>query len=127
MIEVTHANLEERRERALHDIAETKYILYFLIGIIPLLSGTLAYIVLREMTNPMEKLLDSTRRLKSGDLDHRVEGLKHEFGELAVSFNEMASSRCSKCRGRNRWSWLHNLRRDWLTRSKIRSPGSRSP
>ncbi|MGA6993035.1 MAG: ATP-binding protein [Candidatus Deferrimicrobiaceae bacterium] len=92
MIEMTRANLERRRERALRDIAKTKYILYFLIGIIPLLSGTLAYIVLREFTKPMEKLLDSTRRLKSGDLDHRVEGLKHEFGELAVSFNEMASS-----------------------------------
>lgn len=92
MTEMTLANLEKRRERALHDIAKTKYILYFLIGIIPLLSGILAFIVLGEITKPMERLLDSTRRLKSGDLDHRVEGLKHEFGELAVSFNEMASS-----------------------------------
>ncbi|MGB3399462.1 MAG: ATP-binding protein [Candidatus Deferrimicrobiaceae bacterium] len=92
MIAITRANLEERRKIVLQIIAKTKYILYFLIGIIPLLSGTLAVIVLREITNPMEKLLDSTRRLKSGDLDHRVEGLKDEFGELAVSFNEMASS-----------------------------------
>ena len=92
MTEMTRANLEKKRERSLQDIVKTKYILYFLIGIIPLLSGTLAYIVLKGITNPMERLLDSTRRLKSGDLDHRVEGLKHEFGELAVSFNEMASS-----------------------------------
>ncbi|HSL99218.1 MAG TPA: ATP-binding protein [Candidatus Limnocylindria bacterium] len=92
MIEMTRANLEKKREKSLQDIAKTKYILYFLIGIIPLLSGTLAYIVLKGITNPMERLLDSTRRLKSGDLDHRIEGLKHEFGELAVAFNEMASS-----------------------------------
>jgi len=92
MIEMTRANLEERRVRALHDIAETKYVFYILVGIVPLLSGTLAFIVLRGITSPMERLLDSTRRLKGGDLDHRVEGLKHEFGELAVSFNEMAGS-----------------------------------
>jgi signal transduction histidine kinase len=92
MTEMTRANLEEKREIALQEITKTKYILYFLIGIIPLLAGTLAYIVLGEITSPMERLLDSTRRLKRGDLDHRVEGLKHEFGELAVSFNEMASS-----------------------------------
>jgi signal transduction histidine kinase len=92
MIAITRANLEERRKTVLQIIAKTKYILYFLLGIIPLLSGILAYIVVREITNPMEKLLDSTRRLKNGDLDHRVEGLKHEFAELAVSFNEMASS-----------------------------------
>jgi signal transduction histidine kinase len=92
MIERTRTNLEARREIALSDITKTKYILYFLVGIIPLLSGTFAYVFLREITKPMEKLLDSTRRLKSGDLDHRVEELEHEFGELAVSFNEMASS-----------------------------------
>jgi signal transduction histidine kinase len=92
MVAITRANLEERGKTVLQTIAKTKYILYVLIGIIPLLSGTLAYIVLREITNPMEKLLDSTRRLKGGDLDHRVEGLKNEFGELAESFNEMARS-----------------------------------
>jgi hypothetical protein len=37
-------------------------------------------------------LLDSTRRLKRGDLDHRVAGLRDEFGELGVAFNEMAGS-----------------------------------
>ncbi len=30
--------------------------------------------------------------MKGGDLDHRVAGLKDEFGELATSFNEMAGS-----------------------------------
>jgi len=92
MVEMTSANLAEKREMALHEISKVKYILYVLIGIIPLLSGVLTYAVVRELTNPMEKLLDSTRRLTSGDLDHRVNGLKNEFGELAGSINEMAAS-----------------------------------
>jgi len=92
MIEMTSTNLSDKRERALAEISQVKYILYVLIGIIPLLSGIIAYAVLREFANPMETLLDSTRRLKSGDLDHRVTGLRNEFGELAESINEMSIS-----------------------------------
>jgi two-component system sensor histidine kinase AtoS len=40
----------------------------------------------------MNKLLYATRRLKEGDLDYRIEGLKQEFGEVAGSINEMAGS-----------------------------------
>jgi len=92
MVSMTGANLAEKRERTLSEISKVRYILYLLIGTIPLLSVTLAYVVVREFANPMEKLVDSVRRLKGGDLDHRVTGLKSEFGELAESINEMAAS-----------------------------------
>jgi two-component system sensor histidine kinase AtoS len=37
-------------------------------------------------------LVEATRKIKTGNLDFRVEGLTDEFGELAGSFNEMAVS-----------------------------------
>ncbi|HYG66804.1 MAG TPA: ATP-binding protein, partial [Anaeromyxobacteraceae bacterium] len=40
----------------------------------------------------LDALVQATRRLKAGDLDHRVEGLRDEFAQLATSFNEMAGS-----------------------------------
>lgn len=92
MVEMTGANLAKKRERALSEISNVKYILYLLIGIIPLLSVVLVGVIVREFAIPMEKLLESTRRLKGGDLEHRVHGLKNEFGELAESINEMAAS-----------------------------------
>lgn len=92
MVAMTSADLVEKREKALREISNVKYVLYVLIGIIPLLSGILAYVIVRGLANPMETLLDSMRQLKSGDLDHRVTGLKNEFGELAESINEMAAS-----------------------------------
>jgi len=92
MVEVTNANLEEKRELTIQEISRVKNILYLMIGILPVMSLVFLYVVIREFANPMEKLLESTRQLKSGDLEHRVHGLKNEFGELAESINEMAVS-----------------------------------
>ena len=58
----------------------------------PLLSLGLAAVFIRGFTKPVNTLLEATRVLKSGNLDHRVEGLKEEFGELASSFNDMSDS-----------------------------------
>ena len=38
----------------------------------------------------MTTLINATRRLKAGELDHKIEGLSDEFGELGESINEMA-------------------------------------
>ena len=92
MIAMTSMKLSENTQRAMVDIARTKYILFGLVAIGPLMSGFLGYIFLSGMTRPVNTLLESTRKLKGGNLDHRVEGLKDEFGELAASFNEMSAS-----------------------------------
>jgi signal transduction histidine kinase len=92
MIAITSSRLEERTSKALGEIAQTKYILYVLVGVGPFLSVGLALVFLGGFTRPLNSLLEATRKLKGGDLDHRVEGLADEFGELGASFNEMAYS-----------------------------------
>jgi PAS domain S-box-containing protein len=65
-------------------------VLYVLVGAEPFLALGLAYIFLGGFTKPIKVLLDATRKLKGGNLDHRIAGLHDEFGELADSINEMA-------------------------------------
>lgn len=92
MIAFTSSKLAIKTDAALHGIRRTKYLLYTLMAVVPLLSLGFALVFFEELTRTMEVLLGSTRRLEAGDLDHRVTGLKDEFGELAVSINEMAGS-----------------------------------
>lgn len=92
MIAFTSSKLAIKTEAALRGIRRTKYLLYTLMATVPLLSLGFALVFFKDLTRTMEVLLGSTRRLKAGDLDHRITGLKDEFGELAVSINEMAGS-----------------------------------
>ncbi len=92
MIAMTSGKLGEKTQRSLAEIVRTKYILYVLLGISPLLAAGMAFVFIRELTGSVDTLLEATRKLKGGDLDHRVAGQKDEFGELAASFNEMAGS-----------------------------------
>jgi signal transduction histidine kinase len=92
MIAITTSRLGENTQKAMNEIARTKYILYVLVGLGPLVSALLAFVFISGLTRPVKVLLDSTRKLKGGDLDHRVESLRDEFGELASAFNEMAGS-----------------------------------
>ena len=92
MVALTNAKLNAKTEKALGDIARSKNILYVLLAMGPLLSLGLATVFIRGFTNPVNRLLEATRSLKAGNLDHKVEGLKDEFGELASSFNEMSDS-----------------------------------
>lgn len=92
MIALTGARLQESTQRSMDEIARTKSVLYLLVGVGPVLSAVLGFVFASGLTKPVQSLLESTRRLKSGDLDHRVVGLRHEFGELAGAFNEMAAS-----------------------------------
>ncbi len=90
MIAIATANLEKKTDASLRHIRNTKYVLYVLVGLEPFLALGLAYIFIGGFTKPIRALLDATRTLKSGNLDHRIVGLRDEFGELADSFNEMA-------------------------------------
>ncbi len=92
MIAITSTKLSEKTQEAMFDVSRTKYILFGLVALGPLMSAFLGYVFLSGLTRPVNVLLDSTRKLKGGDLDHRVERLKDEFGELAASFNDMAAS-----------------------------------
>jgi len=92
IIALTSRNLESNTKAVFGQIAITKGMLYLLVAMIPLILMTLGFLFTRELTRPVNTLLTATRRLKGGALDHRIEGLKDEFGELATSFNEMAGS-----------------------------------
>jgi signal transduction histidine kinase len=92
MIDVARLNLENKTQSSLKEISDTKFFLYILITIVPLLAAGAGYIFIRGFTKPVNMLQDATRRLKSGNLDYRIKGLKDEFGEVASSFNEMAAS-----------------------------------
>jgi len=92
MVALTNARLNAKTEKALTDIARSKNLLYVLLAMGPLLSLGLASVFIRGFTTPVNRLLEATRILKAGNLDHKVEGLKEEFGELASSFNEMGDS-----------------------------------
>jgi signal transduction histidine kinase len=92
MIALTQKRLGEKTQSTFREIANTKFILFILVAIGPPLAIGLAFVFTRGLTRPVNVLLNATRRLKGGDLDHRIIGLKDEFGEVAASFNEMADS-----------------------------------
>jgi len=92
MIAFTTFRLGENTQKAMREIERTKYLLYLLVSLGPLVSALLGYSFISGLTRPVKVLLESTRRLKGGDLDYRVADLKDEFGEVAASFNEMAGS-----------------------------------
>jgi signal transduction histidine kinase len=92
VIAFTTSRLGENTQKAMKEIERTKYYLYGLVALGPLVSALLGFVFISGLTRPVKVLVESTRKLKGGDLDHRIEGLKDEFGEVAASFNEMAGS-----------------------------------
>lgn len=92
MIAFTTVKLDERTNASLSQISHAKSLLYAFMASQVFIAIVLAYLFIRSVTKPAASLLEATRRLKGGDLDFRVEGLKDEFGEVASSFNEMSSA-----------------------------------
>jgi signal transduction histidine kinase len=92
IITVTGMNLDKQEREILGRIDQRKVGLFMLVTVGPFFAVGLAFILIRGLTRPVNSLLDATRRLKAGDLDHRIRGLYDEFGEVAGSFNEMAAS-----------------------------------
>lgn len=87
---VTVAKLEERTGRTQKSIRFMKGVLYGIVFTVPLLAVGMIFVFGQTFTKPLKVLLDATRKLRSGDMDFRVRRLDHEFGEVALSFNEMA-------------------------------------
>ncbi len=92
IINLTSANLEKQERASLRKINERKTLLFIMVTIGSLFTVGLAFFLIHGLTQPVNSLLYATRRLKSGDLDHRISKLDDEFGEVAASFNEMADS-----------------------------------
>ena len=92
IIAVTSDNFNKQEREILRRIDQRKDILFMLVTVGPFFAIGLAFILVRGFTRPVKSLLDATRRLKTGDIEHRITGLHGEFGEVADSFNEMAAS-----------------------------------
>ncbi len=92
MIAMTSGRLGEKTQLSLEKIRNSKYVLYALFGISPLLAAGMAYAFLRGFGGSVRALRESTEKLTAGDVEHRIDGLRGEFGELAASFNRMAGS-----------------------------------
>jgi signal transduction histidine kinase len=89
---MANLKLEERTRAAFREITRTKAMLFLLAVIAPLAAIGLSVLFIRGFTRPVNELLRATRRLKSGDMKYRIEGLQDEFREVALSFNEMANA-----------------------------------
>jgi len=92
IIAVTSASLERQEREILKGTNKRKAMLFSMVTIAPFFVVGFAILLIRGLTRPVNSLLDATRRLKAGDLDYRIQGLRDEFGEVANSFNEMADS-----------------------------------
>ena len=92
MVHMASSKLSDKTAASLKTITGSKRILYALVVITPFIAAGLCFIFIREFAKPVKQLLKATRKLQSGDLDYRIEGLKDEFGEVATSFNEMSES-----------------------------------
>jgi len=90
MIVLTSQKLNERTDRSLEAVNQSKVIVLLLVIAGPLMVGVFGFMTLNSFARPIETLLTATKQLKTGDLDFRVAGLKYEFAELATAFNDMA-------------------------------------
>jgi len=92
MIAIRDSGFGMDARKVMREMKTAMYIPYGLVALGTIASALLGLLFLMGMTRPLKVLLASTRKLQSGDLDHRVTGLKGEFGELGAAFNEMAES-----------------------------------
>ncbi len=71
---------------------KSKWLLYIITcsGLVMVIFTS--FMLIRSFTKPLQGLLTATQKIKQGDFDYRVLGLKYEFGELANSFNAMSAS-----------------------------------
>jgi len=92
IIELSSETLTEKTKTAKNSIARTKSLLALLVVAGPALGLMVALLFIRDFTGSVETLLNATRKLKTGNLGYKIEGLKDEFGELGESINEMALS-----------------------------------
>jgi PAS domain S-box-containing protein len=91
MVHMANANLADKTAASLKNISRSKKILYALVILTPFVAIGFSFFFIREFVRPVNLLLTATRKLKDGNLDYQIGGLKNEFGEVATSFNEMSA------------------------------------
>lgn len=92
MTSLTHARLDKRTQATLAKISDMKTMIFIVIVLGPIVAIGMAIVFTRGLARPLSVLLQATRKLKSGDLGFRVQGLTDEFGEMAAAINEMAAA-----------------------------------
>ncbi len=90
--DLTNRKLRAQSERAIEEGRLMKTLLYAILIITPLLALGMSIVIMRGFTRPVQTIIKATRRLQEGALDHRIEGLRDEYGQVADSFNRMAVS-----------------------------------
>jgi two-component system NtrC family sensor kinase len=105
--------LQQKTQETIATIREIKIILIITLLFGFLLAAVIMFALVRGLQRRLQRLLDATRRIARGDLQHRVEATKHdgeEFGELASAFNTMTQD-------------LHRSQRQLLQSVKLAAVG----
>ncbi len=90
---VANQSLQERTERALHDVKTIKNLLLASLFLTMLFGFVVAASLTREILTPVEELIKGARMISAGKLGYKVNYMDStEFGELAATFNEMSRS-----------------------------------
>lgn len=78
---------------AMGKIGHARGILFLTVGVTLVLGVVVTAYIVRSITRPIGILVEATRAITGGDLDHRVPIQdKTEFGELAAHFNDMSTA-----------------------------------
>jgi len=92
IIAITSSKVAAETEAAMKEISKTKIILFILVAIGPVMALGLVFIFIRGFTKPIDSLRTAIRKIKGGDLDHKIQEMPDEFGEVASAFNDMSAS-----------------------------------
>ncbi len=87
--------LQQKTQETMGTIRQVRSVLIVMLLSGGLLAIIIVLVLLRSLHRRLQRLLDATRRIARGDLQHRVEGAERdgeEFGELAASFNTMTQN-----------------------------------
>ncbi|GAB4389793.1 MAG: hypothetical protein Kow0025_17400 [Thermodesulfovibrionales bacterium] len=100
--------LNNRTVGAIREINNSRTILVVTLVLSFFIALAIAVTMTRQVTEPIDELVDATRRIKAGDLGYTTPYRgKNEFGELIESFNEMSRSLDES--NRKIMRHLHNL------------------
>lgn len=105
--------LQQKTQETMATIREVKGVLIATLVFGFLLAVVIMVVLIRSLHQRMQRLLDATRSIARGDLQHRIEGAdreRDEFGELAIALNSMTQH-------------LHRSQRQLLQTAKLAAIG----
>ncbi len=90
-----NARLKQKTQETMTTIREVRLVLYATLLVGFLLALVTAYVLVRSLDRRLQMLLEATRRISRGELQHRVaisDGRGSEFRELGDAFNTMTQN-----------------------------------